>query len=212
MNRKAAEPESSKLRCISAAGHRHGPAPEGDHDERQYPRPARATAGTAAAVRAAAAIIAAAAVALLAAACGGGSSSSASSSTAAYRAGALRYAQCMRSHRVIDFPDPDSHGGFPNAGPQESDQVVNSAMRACAHLWHGAVTPAKRTEMVLYFARCMRAHGYPDTPDNGDMSAYPPRVINSQRFISTMDHCAAWGHTKVLGTEGGAGEAFLGPP
>jgi len=27
----------------------------------------------------------------------------------------------MRSHRVIDFPDPDSHGGFPNAMPKARD-------------------------------------------------------------------------------------------
>lgn len=167
-------------------------------------RPRRAWLPTA---RTTAAIIAATLV-LLAAACGGGSSSTASSSTAAYRAGALHYARCMRSHRVIDFPDPDSHGGFPNAGPKESDQVVNSAMRACAHLWHGAVTPAKRTEMVLYFARCMRAHGYTDTPDNGDMSAYPPRVINSAKFISTMTVCANSEHKKVLGNNA----PFLGPP
>jgi hypothetical protein len=168
-------------------------------------RPRRAWLPTA---RTTAAIIAAATLALLAAACGGGSSSTASSSTAAYRAGALHYARCMRSHHVIDFPDPDSHGGFPNAGPKESDQVVNSAMRACAHLWHGAVTPAKRTEMVLYFARCMRAHGYTDTPDNADMSAYPPRVINSAKFMSTMTHCANWEQKKVLGNDA----PFLGPP
>jgi len=162
------------------------------------------------AARTAAAIIAGAAVALLAA-CGGGSSPAASSA-AAYRAGALRYAQCMRSHRVIDFPDPDSQGGFPNFGrpglPKESDQIVNSAMRACAHLWHGAVTPAKRTEMVLYAARCMRAHGYPDTPDNGDFSAFPPRVINSAKFISTLKGCISWEQKKVQGT----GNPFLGPP
>jgi hypothetical protein len=164
------------------------------------------------AVRAAAAILAVAGVVLLAA-CGSGSSSAASSSAASssagsYRAGALRYAQCMRSHHVIDFPDPDSQGGFPGAMPKESDQVVNSAMRACAHLWHGAVTPAKRTTMVLYFARCMRAHGYPDTPDNGDMSAYPPSVINSQRFISTMSSCAKSEHQQVVGSH----DPFLGPP
>jgi len=163
------------------------------------------------AVRAAAAILAVAAVALLAA-CGGGSSSTATSSTAAYRAGALHYAQCMRSHHVIDFPDPDSHGGFPNAGPKESNQVVNSAMSACAHLWHGAVTPAKRTEITLYFARCMRADGYPDTSDSGDFSAYPASVTGSARFLTTLTHCAALAHHKVLGTVGGAGEPFLGPP
>ncbi len=88
------------------------------HRTRVIRRPRRASPRPA---RTAAAIIAAAAPALLAAACGGGSSSTASSSTAAYRAGALHYAQCMRSHRVIDFPDPDSHGGFPNAMPKARD-------------------------------------------------------------------------------------------
>jgi hypothetical protein len=168
----------------------------------RWPRPART----------AAAIIAVAAVAQLAVACGGGSSSITSSSTAAYLPGALHFAQCMRSHRVIDFPDPDSQGGFPNFGrpglPKESDQVVNSAMRACAHLWQGAVTPAKRTEMDLYFARCMRDDGYPDTPDSGDFSAFPQRVINSAHFISTLKACVSSAHKQVLGT----GDPFMGPP
>jgi hypothetical protein len=149
-------------------------------------------------------------LALLAAACGSGSSSTASSPIAAYRAGALHYAHCMRSHRVIDFPDPDSQGGFPTAGPKESDQIVNSAMRACAHLWHGAVSPTKKTKMDLYFTQCMRTHGYPDTPDSGGFppSLFPPSVINSAKFISTMKGCANWEQKKVLGND----NPFLGPP
>ena len=57
------------------------------------------------------AVVGVAAVSLLAAGCGGGSSTTAATTTTATQNGALSYALCMRSHRIPNFPDPNSSGG-----------------------------------------------------------------------------------------------------
>ena len=47
----------------------------------------------------------------------------------------LAYAQCMRAHRVPDFPDPSPTGGFKlPASVDESAPVVEGAERACARV------------------------------------------------------------------------------
>ena len=60
--------------------------------------------------RRAGALAVAAAVAILAAACGGGSAPP--SASAPTYAQVLALAQCMRSHGVPNFPDPDTAGGY----------------------------------------------------------------------------------------------------
>jgi hypothetical protein len=57
----------------------------------------------------------AAGIALLASGCGGGGTSAgsgASPSPASTYAKLIAYAQCMRSHGVPNFPDPNSNGEF----------------------------------------------------------------------------------------------------
>src|SRR6266566_4008379 len=79
--------------------------------------------------------------ALVAAACGG-SSPPAEAAQAAYQK-ALAFSQCMRSHGVPNFPDPDSKGNI-------------------------LITPAHQrqfTAQALKFVACMRAHGITDMPD-----------------------------------------------
>jgi hypothetical protein len=108
-------------------------------------------------VRTAAVIIATAGLALLAAACGGshgnqvaqlgsvttqGSASStgsggSSNTGGATHADALRYAQCMRSHGINDFPDPTASGHFaihdagPNSDLNRNNPTFRAADRAC---------------------------------------------------------------------------------
>jgi hypothetical protein len=53
-------------------------------------------------------------------------------------AGSLKYAQCMRSHGIKDFPDPDSQGririsGGPGSDLNPSNPQFNSADRSCQH-------------------------------------------------------------------------------
>ena len=131
--------------------------------------------------RVAAAITAMAGVALLAAACDGSSPSSTAAGGSTYYQKAVAYAQCMRSHGVPSYPDPDSQGQFPpiqegrNGVPQ---QAVQSAQNACRHLQPGggagtAQQQQGKTTQALDFSRCMRAHGVPNFPDpytiNGGM-------------------------------------------
>jgi hypothetical protein len=134
---------------------------------------------------------------LLAAACGGGSSSpgvaSVGSTTTtspaasqngnnannsqSYYAAAVAYAQCMRSHGVPNFPDPDSHGDFITKGGLTNGQDVGTnpsqvakANSACQHLLPngGQPTAAQQQQFLsqgLKFSQCMRSHGVPNFPD-----------------------------------------------
>src|SRR5215472_3417402 len=108
---------------------------------------------------------------LLATACSGGSSTVSTALTAYQKA--LVYAQCMRTHGVPKFPDPDSRGIFTvspaELGPTNGTQFRN-ANKVCRHLLPGGqrMTPAqqrKATEQALRFVACMRSHGLPNFPD-----------------------------------------------
>ena len=141
------------------------------------------------------AIIATAALALLAAACSStpspaGSAGSGGSPAAGGSAGtpsAVAYSHCMRSHGVLNFPDPPSNGLVPKADPQElgvSSSRLQAAQRDCRHLYPtngGAIgaslrlceetgdCPQAMVQRVLnsmrMVARCMRSHGVPNWPD-----------------------------------------------
>ena len=95
--------------------------------------------------RRAGALAVAAAVAVLATACGGSAPSSASAPTYAQE---LALAQCMRSHGVPNFPDPNASGGYTltsngsieGAGGSSVDIDSSQAQAAygdCRHLLPG---------------------------------------------------------------------------
>ena len=131
--------------------------------------------------RAAAAIAASTVIA----ACGSNSSSSSSSDghpTQAQiqyqlRQDLLRFASCMRSHGVSNFPDPTSPGAdkefllgqIPGVNPQAPG--FHSADTACKHpsapgggsSAHGAT--AQVMAQLLHTSRCVRAHGLTGFPD-----------------------------------------------
>ena len=92
----------------------------------------------------------------------------------------LKFAQCMRSHGVPNFPDPS--GGALNLRVQQSPNGTNvngvqvngpafqSAMNACrSYLPNGghptAAQAAQAKTKALAMARCMRSHGVPNFPD-----------------------------------------------
>jgi hypothetical protein len=110
-----------------------------------------------------------AATALLATACGHGGSTGAGADQTAYQK-AIAYAQCMRSHGELSFPDPDSQGDFdiPASIDAGSPRYL-TANRACAHLDPIAplTAPQQRqlTVDALRFAACIRTHGVPNFPD-----------------------------------------------
>ncbi|MCU1490765.1 MAG: hypothetical protein JWM85_2170 [Acidimicrobiaceae bacterium] len=131
-------------------------------------------------------LLALAGLVLLAAGCGSGGASpgvaslgssttttnasvaAAGGSGAANYADAVAYAQCIRSHGVPTFPDPDSQGNF-RFGPQQhlparGSPTFVSADKSCQHLLpnNGQPTAAQLAQdlaRALRYARCMRAHG-----------------------------------------------------
>ena len=92
--------------------------------------------------------------------------------------GPLAFSQCMRSHGVPTFPDPDSNGALRKETAQQlgvSNSQWDTAQRACAHLLpnsdHGGLTPAEVQQAwsgTRNFARCMRSHRVSNWPDPAD--------------------------------------------
>jgi hypothetical protein len=145
--------------------------------------------------RRAGALAVAAAVAALATACGGGASSSASAPTYVQE---LALAQCMRSHGVPNFPDPNASGGYAltsngsieGAGRSSIDIDSSQAQAAygdCRHLLPGAPSISQLEQMaqqeqrrqeqalpmLLKYSQCMRSHGVPNFPDLGQGNQSP---------------------------------------
>src|SRR5262245_43253358 len=102
----------------------------------------------------------------------GSSTAPSTSPSGASRDAQLAYARCMRDHGISDFPDPQPGGGFALQGGPGSDLDPNNtsfkaADDACKPLLPAPPTgqEAESRAAALRFARCMRAHGFPDFPD-----------------------------------------------
>jgi len=107
----------------------------------------------------------------------GASSSGAPSSQPQLQQDALKYAQCMRSSGVPNFPDPNAGGGFlfqAGAGIDPSSRVFKAAQLKCRKLMPGGGPPgpgstthpsAQWFAHMLKVAQCMRQHGITDFPD-----------------------------------------------
>ena len=159
------------------------------------------------------AVVGVAAVSLLAAGCGGGSSTTAATTTTATQNGALSYALCMRSHRIPNFPDPNSSGGTSKEAVISALQGVSSsrvlaAQTACRHVNGGspgtgpsAAQSQARTAAMLAFARCMRGRGFANFPDpttQGELSTqmvtaagidlHQPAVLTAGLACTSVTH------------------------
>jgi hypothetical protein len=153
-------------------------------------------------------VVAAVAVAALAAAaCGDSSSSSTSGLGAAGTPNTsssrpVRFAQCMRSHGLANFPDPTAQGTFNLPPGMTSSPQFASADRACKSLapagsLSGQGPTAQELSKAVKFVGCMRKHGEPDFPDpsangkfqlNGGPNPVQPK---SPQFKSAMTACHA---------------------
>lgn len=84
---------------------------------------------------------------------------------------ALTYSQCMREHGLSEFPDADAEGRILlKLGTIDPESALfRTAGDACRHLapagWGDAEPNPGDAEVMLEFARCMRANGVPDYPD-----------------------------------------------
>ena len=104
-----------------------------------------------------------------------GSSAPAGNSAAASAQKAVRFAQCMRSNGVSEFPDPGA------SGKVTIDAVVNGsslnpntpafkqAISACKELepegFMGSKRSSQQQQAALAFAQCIRENGVNDFPD-----------------------------------------------
>ena len=158
------------------------------------------------------------ALGLSVAACSAGSNSpgvaSASSSPAAGRPSshgsakrsALAYAQCMQSHGIKNFPEPNSSGQLTvtkgESLPDISSPQFQAAAKACLSLNPAGVAPnpaqqAQQLQKDIAYAKCMRSHGvtnFPDPdPNSGDSFNLQGIDVNSQQVQSANKACASSG-------------------
>jgi hypothetical protein len=82
----------------------------------------------------------------------------------------LRYSNCMRSHGVVDFPDPSSNATISFSGAVSQATQYPAADETCHKLLPngGIPTAAQRAQslaQLLKVSVCMRAHGIRDFPD-----------------------------------------------
>jgi hypothetical protein len=82
----------------------------------------------------------------------------------------VQYARCMRSHGVVDFPDPSSNGTISVSGNVSQSPQYPAADETCHKLLPngGVPTAAQRARslaQLLKVSVCMRGHGIRDFPD-----------------------------------------------
>jgi hypothetical protein len=155
--------------------------------------------------------------------------------TPAERAAELAYSQCMRSHGVTNFPDPNSEGklqitgGSTNGGSTGIDPhsaTFQNAQKACQSKLPKptAAQQAQALQNALTQARCMRAHGIRDFPDpqssngrislsiNGsagsDLNPNNPLFQAAQRVCMPNAPAAPSGGRGNQSTSGGGNTAF----
>jgi hypothetical protein len=144
-------------------------------------------------------------VALMAAGCSSNGSGtlggSGSSSGGSPYQKALAFSQCVRSHGVPSFPDPNSQGNFVLNGINTNSTLFETAKADCKSLLpSGSGKPSgsllqKAIGHLLKYSQCMRAHGLPNFPDpvsNSKGVSFPPMTgINprSPQYQSAATAC-----------------------
>jgi hypothetical protein len=165
---------------------------------------------------------------ILLGACSAGSSNPASDTGAgspggSARSTALAYSECMRSHGIKSFPDPNSQGGIsisgrPGSGIDPNSPQFKAADQACRKLLPGTkLNPAQQAAneaKALQYSECMRTHGIPDFPDPNGQGGIAIRVRpgsdldpKNPRFQAANNACQhlmpGGGRGRSLTTNGG---------
>jgi hypothetical protein len=124
----------------------------------------------------------------------------------------VKYAECMRSHGLSDFPDPvpSPLGGFgfhyhatPGSELDPNSPRFQSATKACQKDVPPSLanlTPAEMAANALKWTDCMRSHGEPDFPDpngqgliqitnqTGIMDANSPQFQRAEKACQQMNN------------------------
>lgn len=111
------------------------------------------------------------------------------------------YSACMRSHGMVNFPDPGSDGRIHATWIDRRSPAFRAAYRACRALDKGGqlnqqtLTQLQRQlPQLLAFAKCMRTHGVPTFTDpeispNGHSIAFGVVDANTPDFASAAAAC-----------------------
>jgi hypothetical protein len=124
---------------------------------------------------------------------GSAGSGSAGSSSGSSQSGAVAFAQCVRSHGVPDFPDPQN-GHFLINSADQNNPNFQSAVQTCQHLLGpgGATNGGSNNSQLLAFAHCMQTHGVPRFPDptaNGAIGLPQGVDPNAPQFQKAWQEC-----------------------
>jgi hypothetical protein len=140
-----------------------------------------------------------------AAACGGGSpmashttattapasASGGSQNPQSRQAALLKYATCMRSHGVSNFPDPSN--GFLTLPAGVDPQSIQSANQTCGRLLPNGgstqVTSPQNLAGQAKYAACMTKHGVPMSADGRGTLDFGNADPNSPQFQSANQAC-----------------------
>ena len=102
---------------------------------------------------------------------GGGTAGNSGRSTIGLGGINVEFAQCMRTHGVANFPDPNGQGQVQFSGVNPTSPSFEAAQRACAKYSPGGGKPPSAAQQqqavanALKFSECMRSHGITDFPD-----------------------------------------------
>jgi hypothetical protein len=128
---------------------------------------------------------------------------------------AYAYARCMRGHGVTSFPDPKvhisgNHGsvGFAVNPSETGSPKFTSAQKACHAILPapGSTQPEDQAhkQILLAFARCLRAHGLQDFPDpdvHGNLRLQTVIAdgvdVHSQTFLHATEACVGVTHGEI---------------
>jgi hypothetical protein len=149
------------------------------------------------AARPLAALIAAGGLTLVTAACGGSDISPPGGGSTYQQAQA--FAECVRTHGVPLWPEPDSSGRFAKSklSPQQlgtGSLRIAAAERACKSLLSTYVATGHPSHVIaeaLRFSRCLRGHGatnFPDPQSNGAI-VIPHAMENSPAYLAALNVC-----------------------
>jgi len=125
----------------------------------------------------------------------------------------VKFAQCMRSHDIKNFPDPVNGGfSFSGVGPDRIDPqspTFQAAKAACIFLVPGEAQRLAVTAQDLAagdkLAACMRSDGFPAFPDPTSQNVFDlPTSINTNAssYQSAFNTCQSQAHDNDAGFQG----------
>ncbi len=125
-----------------------------------------------------------------------GGDSGAPNPPAGVAADAVKFARCIRSRGVSNFPDPTRSGQLTIPPDDSNTPAFASASKACQSLMPGGAGGAGQTSTMshaqeLQLAKCMRSRGVPSFPDPNASGGLSPDGINpkSPAVKAALEKC-----------------------